>query len=94
MSAQTPALRGAAPDTKSLRFFPMVGDSMEPRIRPRDLVAVLPFDHVGSDNLYVLEVLGQPTVVRVTRTGDGFHAAYDNPSTSVGPTPASRSTPW
>ena len=79
MSGQTPALRGVAPDTATLRFFPMLGDSMEPRIRSRDLVAVLPIDHIGSDNLYVLEILGQPTVARVTRTGEGFHASYDNP---------------
>jgi phage repressor protein C with HTH and peptisase S24 domain len=77
-------LRSHAPDTTALRFFPMRGDSMEPRIRSRDLVAVLPIDRVGSDNLYVLEILGQPTVLRVSRTNDGFRAGPDNPRYSSG----------
>ena len=86
MSAHPPALRPPAPDMKGVRWLPMVGDSMEPRIRSRDLVAVLPIDRVGHNGLYVIDQgLGAPAVVRLSQTNEGWHVGYDNPRCLGGP---------
>jgi phage repressor protein C with HTH and peptisase S24 domain len=63
----------------------MVGDSMELTISAGDLVVARPTDRVIGDKLYVVERLGQPEVVRVSRTASGFSVFYDNPRYSATP---------
>lgn len=54
-----------------VRFMPVQGDHMAPALRPQDYVAVMPTCRWHYDSLYVLEVLGEPTVYRCQHVGAG-----------------------
>lgn len=55
------------------RFFPMVGDSMEPALRSGDLLAVVPADRYDGEGLYVLDLGFGPSIWRCS------HVAYSDP---------------
>ena len=62
------------------RFVPMVGDSMEPTIKPGDLVAVLPSGRWYGDDIYVICEQDTPLIVRASSDfRGGVRVSYDNP---------------
>ena len=67
--------------TSTPRFMPMIGDSMVPTVGPGDLVAVLPTSEFRGEGLYVIDVAGEPNVVRVQSMGNGMLGIlYDHPA--------------
>lgn len=63
-----------------VRLMPIQGDAMEPTFRAGDFAVVLPADHWHGEGLYVLDVLGEPTVYRLATCADpaSLRIAPDN----------------
>ena len=60
---------------------------MAPTVKPGDMVAVLPANRYRGAGLYVVDVLGQPNIVRVHVNERGqIHVGYDSPRYTGGTT--------
>ena len=81
MTAPAPLPRGRA--DCSPRFLPVVGDAMAPALNHTHVVAVVPVDGYRGPGLYVLDVHGQPEVMRCEALSrDELRVTRDNPAYS------------
>jgi len=81
MSAAFPIPAVAHVSTARVRFIPVIGDSMEPTLKRNNMVAVVPVSGYRAEGLYVLDVLGQPNIVRCQAlSANSLRVWHDNPA--------------
>lgn len=67
----TRSTRLSGREADALRWFVVVGDSMEPEFGPGERVFYLPSDAFTGDGFYVVDVDGERTLKRIQRLGGG-----------------------